>query len=317
MKRYILLLISLLFFNSVFSQNEKINELISDTDEMNLNIWDFVDYAKNKITDKTELAKFFYHWVGTHIEYDDEVYQNILNNTIDHKQFQLSQDEYEVYDNRKAVCAGYANLYKWFMDEINVEAVVISGHIRDERNHYVDLSDDSFAHAWNAIKLNDKWVLVDATWGTSDDISMSEYYFDLKPELAIITHYPSEQKWQLLEKPLSLKEFNESKFIKPIWFFSGFSDIPVLKADENYYYLIYKSNPDKNFSVELMYSSDNINFSPIQNQIEIEQDDHMFLRFPKTGIPQKAYFKLNMIFTKMYGNTQNTFIQGGIFYFKT
>lgn len=318
MKKTALLLLILFNFGSLFSQSDKIAKLIYETDELNLDMWDFVDYAKVKIEDKTELTKFFYHWVGTHIKYDNEVFQTILDKTVDPKQFQNSQDEYHVYENRKGVCAGYANLFKWFMDEIEIEAVVISGHIRDERNHYVDLSsDDKFRHAWNAIKLNNEWILVDSTWGTSDDISVSDFYYNIDPDLAIITHYPTEQKWQLLENPLSLKEFNNSKFVKPIWFFSGYSDIPTLKADDEFYYLVYKSNANKECSVELMYSSDNLDFSTINNIAKINQDGFTYLRFSKKDVAKQAYFKLNLTISKMYGNTRNTFIHNGVINFKT
>src|SRR5690606_17831894 len=115
-------------------------------------------------------------------------------------------------------------------------AVIISGYIRDERNHYVEFTkDDGFRHGWNAIKLNEKWILVDTTWGTSSDSTTSEFYFDMKPEWAIITHFPEDSNWQLLKKPLTLEEFNNSKFISPIWFFVGYSDIPKLMSDKDYY----------------------------------------------------------------------------------
>jgi len=318
MKKLILLLLLLFNLNSVFSQSDVINELINETDELNLDMWDFVEYAKDKITNKIELSKFFYYWIGKNVVYDKELIKRLDSGTITNEAFHNSQDEHDVYENRKGVCAGYANLYKWFMDEIDIEAVTISGHIRDERNHYVELNaDDNFRHAWNAIKFDGKWSLVDTTWGTSDNITQSEYYYNINPELLIISHYPEEEKWQLLEKPLSLDEFNKSKFVKKIWFFSGYSDIPTLKADDEFYYLVYKSNANKNYSVELMHSSDNSNFSLLNNITKIEQDGFTYLRFPKTEVADKAYFKLNLVISKLYDNITNTFVYNGVINFKT
>ena len=54
---------------------------------------------------------------------------------------------------------------------------------------------------------------------------------NIKPEFSIITHYPENDKWQLLEKPLTLEEFNNSQFIKPIWFKIGFTEIPNFYAE--------------------------------------------------------------------------------------
>src|SRR5690606_6179033 len=148
---------------------------------------------------------FFYYWIGSNIEYDQQTLQKLINGTMTNQEFTRSQNEYEVFENKKGVCAGYANLFKWFMDEVDIETAIISGHIRDERNHYVELfKDDNFRQAWNAIKLNNECILVDSTWGTSNENTTSEFYFDMKPEWAIITHYPEDSKWQLLEKPLTL-----------------------------------------------------------------------------------------------------------------
>jgi hypothetical protein len=293
------------FVNSVISQNESIKSLVEKTNELNLDMLYLTDYVKEHIKDKEQLARFFYYWIGNNIEYDQETYQRVINGTITNEEFTNIQDEYYVYENRKGVCAGYANLFKWFMDEINIEAVVISGHIRDERNHYVELnSDDNFRHAWNAIKLNDQWILIDTTWGTSEEKETSEFYFNIKPELSIITHYPENNKWQLLKEPLSLKEFNESKFIKPIWFIVGFTDVPKLMADKEYYYFTFQDIPDNKWTVGLQLSTDNINFSGISDIKVIEQDNLIYFRFGKSQVLETAFFKVKIA---KFENLENGF----------
>ncbi|MCF6350550.1 MAG: hypothetical protein L3J23_05905 [Flavobacteriaceae bacterium] len=306
-----------LFINSVFSQNESVKELVKKTNELNLDMWDLTTFAEENIKDKEKLAKFFYYWIGSNIEYDEETFQKIINGTISNEDFSKSQDEYVVYNNRKGVCAGYAKLYKWFLNWVDIETVVVSGHIRDERNHYVELeTDDNYRHAWNAIKLNNKWLLVDSTWGTSNEETQSEFYFDIKPEFSIITHYPKESEWQLLEEPLSLEEFNNSKFIKPIWFFVGFSDIPKLKSDNEYYYFVFKNNPNSDWSVNLQYSTDNINFESIKGIVPIVQDGNTYYRFEKTLISEKAFFKVNISELKQNENQYFTRTYRDIINFK-
>ncbi|QNK77972.1 hypothetical protein H7F37_02465 [Winogradskyella sp. PAMC22761] len=306
MKRTFCFTFFIVFFaNSVFSQTEKIKELVEKTSELNLDMWDLTTYAEENIKDKEQLARFFYYWIGSNIEYDKGTYQKIVDGTIDNEIFWKSQEESVVYNTRKGVCAGYAKLYQWFLDWMDIETVVISGHIRDERNHYVELaSDDVHRHAWNAIKINNKWMLVDTTWGTSNEESQSEFYFDIKPEHSIITHYPENSEWQLLKKPLSLEEFNNSKFIKPIWFFSGFSDIPKLKSDKDYYYFVFKNNPNKDWTVGLQFSIDNINFKPIPFIKPIVQDGYTYFRFKKSLIPKTAFFKVKIAEFK---NTENSY----------
>ncbi|PCI11957.1 MAG: hypothetical protein COB73_00480 [Flavobacteriaceae bacterium] len=301
MKIQFLTLFFLLFINSVLSQNESIKSLVKKADSLNLDMWDLVDYAEENLKEDVELAQFFYYWIGSNIKYDNETLSKLDTGSITSKDFRKKQDRFVVYESRKGVCAGYANLYQWFMYEIDIEAVFISGHIRDERNHYVELeSDDMFRHAWNAIKLNGKWLIVDSTWGTSNDYSVSDFYFDIKPEFSILSHFPEENKWQLLEKTLTLDEFNNSKFINPVWFFKGFSDIPKLKEDADNYYFVYRINPN-NWSVNLMYSSDNLSFSDIDDLIKVDQDGYTYLMFPKAQMPEKIYFKVNLI--KYYEDT--------------
>lgn len=295
-KKFFTTFFLLIFVNYGFSQNEKIKSLVEKTNDLNLDIRGLTDYAKMHIKDKNELAKFFYYWIGSNIEYDNELFEKILAKTITIQEFLEKQNEYDVYKNRKGVCAGYANLFKWFMNEIDIEAVVISGHIRDEINHYIELeTDDDFRHAWNAIKLNDKWILVDTTWGTSEEKETSEFYFNIKPELLIITHYPEDIKWQLLKEPLSLEKFNNSPFVKPIWFMIGFTEVPKLMFDEDFYYFTFQNLPNNKWSVGLKLSIDNSNFEPINNIELIEQNGKTYYRFGKAQVPKTAYFKVKVV----------------------
>ncbi|XLS29641.1 transglutaminase domain-containing protein [Flavobacteriaceae bacterium M23B6Z8] len=302
-KYYYTCLFLWVFANSLFSQSDAIKALIEKTDELNLDMWELTTFAEENIRDKEQLARFFYHWIGSNIQYDNETYQRLISEQIDQQSFWELQKEKVVYTNRKGVCAGYANLYKWFLDWVNIETVVITGHIRDQRNHYIELeTDDAFRHAWNAIKLNGKWMLVDTTWGTSDEKIISEFYFDIKPELSIISHYPADSKWQLLKEPISLDEFNKSQFIKPIWFIIGFTKAPKLLSDKEFYYLTFQNIADNDWSVGLKVSADNINFEPLNDIKVIKQDGLIYFRFRKSKVPKTAYFKVNLAKVKLIEN---------------
>lgn len=293
-KLTLLLFISLFFLNLSTAQNQSIKLLVEKANGLNLDIFELTDFAKSNIKDKRELAKFFYYWIGENIDYDDDFFNRKIRGNITHDEYLKTQNHYEVFDSKKAICAGYANLYEWFMFEVEIEVEIISGHIRDERNHYVDLSSTEFLHGWNAIKIDNKWLLVDSTWGATNDLSQSEFYFDIKPEWAILTHFPKDEKWQLLENPLSLEEFNKSKFVNQLWFYAGFTDIPRLMQDEDFYYFIFETNPDKSWIVDLLHSNDNSMFSTIKNVEIINQDGNTYYRFSKDQIKNEAYFKVNL-----------------------
>lgn len=296
MKKLIYTIIfTFIFVSPTYSQkNSSIKKLIEKSVDLKLDMWGLTTFAEKNIKEKKELALFFYHWIGANITYDYELSSRLKDNSISNKEFWNNQDELVVYESKKAVCAGYAKLYKWFLDWVEIETVVISGHIRDTRNHYIELEkDDNFSHAWNAIKIEGKWMLVDTTWGNSNDPSQSEYYFNINPKWLIITHFPKNKKWQLLEKQLTLEEFNKSKYVKPIWFYLGFEEIPKLMADKNYYYFTYKK-PNINCSVNLQYSSDNTNFNFIKNIKKIEQEGVIYYKFSKENINEKTFFKVGL-----------------------
>ena len=64
-------------------------------------------------------------------------------------------------------------------------------------------------------------------------------------------------------------------------------------ADKEYYYFVYKE-PDNDWSVNLQYSSENINFDYIKGMeaISISQAGMMYYRFEKDQITQKHFSKL-------------------------
>lgn len=315
MKHCSILLFFLLFINSVSSQEDQIKLLVDKTKDSNFDMWALSEFAQKNLKHDSELARFFYYWIGSNVKYDYEFFDKMITGNYEYHEYVQKQEAYRVYEDRQGVCAGYANLFSWFMQDVDIDVEYIGGHIRDERNHYVELhADDNFRHAWSAIKLDGKWVLVDATWGTSLNKESSDYYFDMPPERAIITHFPEKSDWQLLEKPLTLDEFNNSKFIKPIWFKSGFSDIPKVKMDSQYYYFVFRSNPDTSILVNLLYSVNNKEFHKLREMNKIVQGDYTILRFYKSIIPKKTFFKVNLY--KLWGEADYALWYSDVINFK-
>lgn len=84
---------------------------------------------------------------------------------------------YEVYEQKRAMCSGYASLMRTLCISIGIPCMDLEGH----------------AHEYNAVydSENGKWIFADATWCSRNSYSVdkeweyqgySDRYFDLSPE---------------------------------------------------------------------------------------------------------------------------------------
>ena len=59
--------------------------------------------------------------------------------------------------NKEAVCEGYTKAFKYFMDKIGIESVMVIGTAKNSENV-------TESHAWNYVKLDNEWYAIDVTW---------------------------------------------------------------------------------------------------------------------------------------------------------
>ena len=64
---------------------------------------------------------------------------------------------YGAFVEQKVVCEGYAKAFKYIMDSIDVECILVSGTATNS-------SGQQESHMWNYVKLNNEWYGVDVTW---------------------------------------------------------------------------------------------------------------------------------------------------------
>jgi transglutaminase/protease-like cytokinesis protein 3 len=177
----------------------------------------------NKITsdfnNDGDKIRAVFTWLTHNIRYDLKEYFNptsksnsfTYSNEAD-KQLKLQQIKDQVVDemfsSRKSVCEGYAQSFKKVCDLLKIESIVIKGYARNSTGEIGTIPTTS-NHAWNAVKIELKWQLVDATWAAGYAINnqwekhFTEYYFYPKPLELLRTHYPNDVNWQLLKNPIS------------------------------------------------------------------------------------------------------------------
>lgn len=132
------------------------------------------------------------------------------------------QDPESVFRSRLAVCAGYAQLLAALAKAAGEEVVVVTGDARLESTGVT-----GEGHAWNAARIEGRWMLLDATWNAG---SISERGFDKKygtaylfvpPEVIGVTHFPEDEAWQLRDAPLSRGEFFRQPVLRAGFFSAG------------------------------------------------------------------------------------------------
>jgi len=192
----------------------------AETSIESLAAW-LVEPARNEL----EKARAIYRWVTHNITYDLEA---MLTGNIP------DQSAAVVLERRTAVCGGYATLFKELSLAAGLQAVKITGWVRGAYGYTIGdsvIGSPGSYHAWNAVKINDGWYLLDSTWGDVDRATVTqepqrvcrfhEFYFLTPPNQLIYRHFPRNSDWQLLEVPVSAAEFLKPPCVGPPFFEYG------------------------------------------------------------------------------------------------
>lgn len=165
-----------------------------------------------------EKAWVIFRWVADNVNYDVEGF-------LSGEYGDLSADQ--VLRTRSAVCEGYSNLFDALAASAGLESVHVPGYAKG--TGYAPGA--PFAgpnHAWNAVRVDGRWQLVDCTWGAGslDEEGKYErvfepYYFMPPPEEFLFTHFPLEPRWQLVDAPITLEEFIGRPLVKTAFFTCG------------------------------------------------------------------------------------------------
>ena len=90
-------------------------------------------------------------------------------------------------------------------------------------------------HAWNAVKIQDHWRLVDVTWdagyveGTAYHKRYGTGYLFADPQGFLHTHFPADAQWQLLQQPLTAEEFAALPFLDGRFFAQGLQLVTTVR----------------------------------------------------------------------------------------
>ena len=123
----------------------------------------------------------------------------------------------------KAICEGYAQTFKRVAELLNMPCMLIGGYSKGDVSEIGRIPPQE-NHAWNAIKINKKWHLVDPTWGAGVALGrgwvhrFNDFFFLTDPKKFALTHFPSERMWFLTDTDLSLQEFYKAPIFENAYF---------------------------------------------------------------------------------------------------
>jgi Transglutaminase-like superfamily len=174
---------------------------------------------------KTDVEKFrvIYKWVCDNVEND---YKN--NVISDKKRAKIGADSLKLNQwnrefsqkvfrkmvlEKKTICTGYAYLIKEMANLAGISCEIVDGYGRTAESNIGKQTPPN--HSWNAVKLNNKWYLCDATWSSGCYyVDLEKFIFDFNdgyflsnPDLFIRDHYPLNEKWALIDAVPSINMF--------------------------------------------------------------------------------------------------------------
>lgn len=205
MKKIIIIIIALGISLLSFAQYDAVDSYVKT---LEFKRGDGIEKMATKITAKSandkEKVRAIFGWIAHNIKYD---VKSFMSGRVP------KSAPLDVVRLGKGVCQGYANLFEALSEAVGVETYVVSGFSKgygfaDRKK--LERSD----HAWNAVKVDGKWHVLDATWGAGHlnehgkYVSlMQEKYFLADPAYFVTEHLPEDPAFQMLACPITPKEF--------------------------------------------------------------------------------------------------------------
>jgi hypothetical protein len=173
-------------------------------------------------------ARALFIWVANNIRYDCQKFHNPEPTQLSwrteeervKKQAAAQQAKVKAtLKSKKGVCEDYSQLYKALCDAAGVECLVITGDARDFYRPYKN--NQRNPHAWNAIKIEGEWRLLDVTWAaghvnpevTKFTRSLKPGWFMTPPKWFAQSHLPDDEQWQLMSPAIPKKAFPDQALV--------------------------------------------------------------------------------------------------------
>lgn len=149
------------YFTDEFLNEEQVINAINQIEEVKNNL------ISRKTGNSYNDIKLVHDYLVDNIQYDTTISRDNI------------YDVYGALINHVAVCEGYARSFKYILDEMGIPCVLVIGTGTNSRG-------ETERHAWNYVKIQEKWYAVDCTWddpvivGGGELSQSSKYKYFLK-----------------------------------------------------------------------------------------------------------------------------------------
>ena len=213
-----------------------------------------------------EKVRAVYVWITENIAYDCRKYgtnkpiriQYRSQRELERKMAELDQQQLrKTLKLRRGICGDYALLFNTMCGYLGIETKTVQGYVKVNFAQIGKLP-KGVNHAWNAYKADGQWYLTDVTWGAGyTDPAVTKFtkhyreeFFQMAPADMIKDHFPEDQKWQLLAKPISAKTFGNQPIYHVNYWDLGIEQITPTKGKlgKSSVTISFKSNKDIDLS---------------------------------------------------------------------
>ena len=180
---------------AMYETDKSISDALKSTPSIQSDRSSIISIAKQiteGATDDYDRARKLHDWVCSYMYYD-----------IDNLDAQETPVFYadDIIRTQRAVCLGFATLYAALCRSIDIPCNVVSGYALGVGDD-IEWTDETVTtdyqnHAWNEVYVDNRWVIVDTTWDSSNKIEngekikgneVSHLYFDSNLQFFSQTH---------------------------------------------------------------------------------------------------------------------------------
>jgi hypothetical protein len=256
-----------LYQNRFIKLFNKSKEALTSTEDERFYKPFFIQLNEDLLVSNADAAKFIslkdvMTFVTRQAKTEREQYNSIvdyLSKTLSHdlespkSTFQevKSVEEMLAGGKRTAKAEGYARALKHCLALVSIKSRVVSGNYRSDIRHLSGLGEE---HVWNVIELSESSVLIDL-FLADQTTELNTTWVNIDPKAMIYSHFPNRPQDQLLDRPVSMDDFQQFPVLIPLSSVASFDLLPLQSVNSGQKEFKFKVKGVHNFSLDQMPSA--------------------------------------------------------------